>query len=110
MGGVIAGNLVTFVARCAFGAWLRERMARQELEVVVTEKMEALCPRRRIGKLPLSPLVKRSRRTGPVGFNIFALHGVHCSPFPAPSPQAALISKIIDSACDSPSWLRKNSI
>jgi len=39
LAGVIVGNFVTFVARCALGAWVREKRAREELEVVVTERM-----------------------------------------------------------------------
>jgi hypothetical protein len=36
LGGGIVGNFVTFVARCALGAWVREKRVR---EVVVTERM-----------------------------------------------------------------------
>jgi hypothetical protein len=39
MGGVMAGNFVTFVVRCALGAWVREKRAREGREVVVTDKM-----------------------------------------------------------------------
>jgi hypothetical protein len=30
---------VTFVVRCAVGAWVREKRAREEREVMVTERM-----------------------------------------------------------------------